>query len=145
MTPARRNMDTAAPPQNGQTIVLLEVDVLVRMTLAEYLRGCGYKVIEGSMPLDVFAILEAGIPVDIVLTEARLGGDLGGLQLARQLRARAPEINVMLTVGVGNAAEKAGELCDYGVLEKPFHPQELVRRIQLLRENHRAESSEETG
>jgi len=130
-------MDEPASTDGAETIMLLEVDVLARMTLAEYLRGCGYRVLEGTTLADVFAILEAGIGINVVLAEVRLGGDLEGLEIAKELRVRAPHIDVILTVGVGNAAEKAGQLCDEGPLEKPFHPQELVRRIQLLREKRR--------
>jgi hypothetical protein len=44
---------------------------------------------------------------------------------------------VILTSGVARAADKAGDLCDDGPLEKPYHPQEVVRRINLLRERRR--------
>jgi hypothetical protein len=42
-----------------------------------------------------------------------------------------------LTTGAARAAGKAGELCDDGPLEKPYHTQEVVRRINLLRERRR--------
>jgi hypothetical protein len=50
---------------------------------------------------------------------------------------QAPSIDVILTSGVAKAAEKAGDLCDEGPLEKPYHPQEVVRRINILRERRR--------
>ena len=39
--------------QNGQrgTVLLAEGDVLVRMPIAEYLRDCGYKVVEAGYNL----------------------------------------------------------------------------------------------
>jgi hypothetical protein len=43
----------------------------------------------------------------------------------------------VLTFGIARAAEKAGEICDDGPLERPYHPQEIVRRIQKLRRARR--------
>jgi hypothetical protein len=37
-----------------------------------------------------------------------------------------------LAAGIARAAEKAGVLCDEGPLKKPYHPQEVVRRINIL-------------
>jgi hypothetical protein len=47
---------------------------------------------------------------------------------------------VILTSGVAKAAAKAGELCDVGPLEKPYHPSEIIRRIGVLRERRRGRS-----
>lgn len=117
--------------------MVVEPDVLARMVIADYLRRCGYKVIEGVAAEDVFAVLRAGGTIDVVLTEMKLPGEMDGFSLARQLRQTHPGIDVLLTVGIVNAADKAGDLCEDGPLEKPFHPQEVVRRINLLRERRR--------
>jgi hypothetical protein len=42
-----------------------------------------------------------------------------------------------LTSGSARAADKASDLCDDGPLEKPYHPQEVARRIKLLQERRR--------
>jgi len=39
---------------------------------------------------------------------------------------------VILTTGEAHAAEEARDLCDDGPLPKPYHPTEVVRRINLL-------------
>jgi DNA-binding response OmpR family regulator len=44
---------------------------------------------------------------------------------------------VILTAGIAKAAEQAADLCDEGPLEKPYHPQEVVRRINILLERRR--------
>jgi DNA-binding response OmpR family regulator len=59
------------------------------------------------------------------------------LELARQIREKYPAIDVILTSGAARAAAKAGDLCDDGPLEKPYHPQEVLRRINVLRERRR--------
>jgi len=58
---------TTPSSQGAGTIVMIEPDILVRMTVAEYLRECGYKVMEGVAADDAFIVLWAGHRVDVVL------------------------------------------------------------------------------
>jgi DNA-binding response OmpR family regulator len=117
--------------------LVVEPDILVRMVIASYLRDCGYKVLEGVTAGDVVAILGSGQKVDIVLSEAQLRDGMDGFGLANWVRANHPDVDVILTCGAARAADKAGDLCEDGPLEKPYHPQEVVRRINLLRERRR--------
>jgi DNA-binding response OmpR family regulator len=119
------------------TVLVVERDILARMVLADYLRDCGYKVVEGVNSDDVLAVLEAGKKIDVVLAEVELGGGINGFELARLIRRNHPDIDVILTSGATGAAERAGDLCEEGPLEKPYHPEEVVRRINALRERRR--------
>jgi DNA-binding response OmpR family regulator len=93
------------------------------------------RVVEGVNADDVLAVLGAGTKIDIVLLEVQLAGSIDGFGLARQIREDHPDMDVILTSGVRKAADKAGDLD--GPLEKPYHSQEVVRRINLLRERRR--------
>ena len=116
------------------TIMVVEPDILVRMVLAEYLRDCGYKVVEGGCADDVFTVLRSDVKVHTVFAEVRLLGDSDGFALAKATREMYPDVDVVLTSSVANAADKASDLCAEGVLEKPYHPDEVIRRINILRD-----------
>jgi CheY-like chemotaxis protein len=116
------------------TIMVVEPDILVRMVLAEYLRDCGYKVVEGSCADDAFTVLRSDIKVHMLFAEVRLSGDSDGFALAKTTREIYPDVDVILTSSVANAADKAGDLCSEGVLEKPYHPDEVIRRLNRLRD-----------
>jgi DNA-binding response OmpR family regulator len=137
--------EDAVKPFKGEprsnTIVVVEPDVLARTVLADYLRECGYRVVECANADDVLIILSAGRKIDVVLSEVELGGDLDGFRLARQIRETHPTVEVLLTSGAANAADKAADLCDEGPLEKPYHPRDVVRRINRLRERRRRTQS----
>jgi DNA-binding response OmpR family regulator len=133
----KTNRDKAVAEPGSNTIMVVEPDVLARMILADYLRSCGYKVIEGGQAQDVFDILDAGGTIDTILAEVNLPGALDGFGLASQIRQTHPDIDVILPLGIGKAADKAGDLCERGPKDKPFHPQEVVRRINMLRERRR--------
>lgn len=137
--------EDAVKPFKGEprsnTIVVVEPDVLARTVLADYLRECGYRVVECANADDVLIILSAGRKIDVILSEVELGGDLDGFRLARQIRETHPTVEVLLTSGAANAADKAADLCDEGPLEKPYHPRDVVRRINRLRERRRRTQS----
>jgi DNA-binding response OmpR family regulator len=119
-----------------RTVIVIEPDILVRMVIAEYLRDCGYKVVEGVTADDVMAVLGTGRKIDIVLAEVQLTG-IDGFALSHWIRSNHPTIDVILTSGVDKAADEAGDICDEGPLKKPYHPRELVRRINILHERRR--------
>jgi DNA-binding NtrC family response regulator len=81
-------------------IMVIEPEVLIRMTIAEFLRECGFNVIEGVVAEDVRTVLDSGVHLDIVFSEVRLPGNTDGFALARQLRNVRPEIDVILTSGL---------------------------------------------
>ncbi|MCD6074034.1 MAG: histidine kinase [Rhodospirillales bacterium] len=128
--------DKAAP----ETVVVVETDVLVRMVLADYLRECGYKVIESTNGDEVLEILNSGIDVRTVFS----GAQSDSFTLAHRIRVSHPGVEIILTSSLENAAHKAAEVCDngsQGLLTKPYNAQEVVRRIHLLRERYRTSNN----
>ena len=93
-TGAQRSMPAEAvlADQSGRhdTMLIVEDEVLVRLMLAEYLRGCGYRVLEAAHAAEAIKVLEAEIAVDILFTDVQLPGELDGFGLARWTRERRP-------------------------------------------------------
>lgn len=118
--------------------MVLEPEILVRMTIAEFLRDCGYQVIEGTVPDDLWSVIKSGNRLDVVLTEVRLTKDGDGFELAKRLRQNHPGIDVLLTSSVPDAADKAKNLCEDGPIKKPYRSEEVANRIKLLIERRRA-------
>src|SRR5215469_16903002 len=132
--PTTRAKAGAPPDEAPETVIVAESDIFARMVLAQYLRECGYDVLEAATGEDVLAVLRSGRAVDVLLLDAQISGGLPGFTLTRHVRENFSDIEIMLTFGVSKAAEKAGELCDGGPLERPYHPEEIVRRIKRLRQ-----------
>jgi CheY-like chemotaxis protein len=130
--------DSDSDGATPSTILVVEPEILVRMVIASYLRDCGYKVLEGASAADVITVLGSGQKVDVVFSEVRLRGKVNGFGLAHLVREQYPDVDVILTTGPARAADKASDLCEDGPLEKPYEAQEVVRRINLLRERRRA-------
>jgi DNA-binding response OmpR family regulator len=119
-------------------IMVLESEVIVRTAIAEFLRECGYKVIEGITAIDLWAIVDAKVKLDIVFSEVNLPGETDGFTVARRIRQTYPEIDVILTSSVEGAAEKIQDLCDEGPLKKPYRAEDVAARIHLLLERRRS-------
>lgn len=119
-------------------VMVVEPEVLVRMSIADFLRECGYKVIEGVSAEDVETVLHSQVPLNVVFAEVKLPGETDGFALARTLRQTHPDIDVILTAGVMAAAEKSTELCEEGPMKKPYLADEVAARIHKLLERRRS-------
>ena len=125
-----------ARSENVPTILVIDDEVLVRVVIAEYLRECGYRVLEAGIPQDAVTILNSQLKVDIVFTDLELPGHSSGLELARWVRKRHPDMRVILTSGLYSSAELAGELCEAGPpIVKPYESDAVVQRIRGLTAN----------
>lgn len=116
-----------------ETILVVEDEVFVRMTISEYLRGCGFKVIEAASADEAIMVLQSTeIPVDIVLSDIEMPGSMDGFGLSRWVRENRADVDVILAGSVKRAAAAATELCDEGTLPKPYEPQLVADRIRRL-------------
>ena len=51
--------------QATPTVLVVEDEVLIRMATADYLRGCGYRVVEAGSGDEAVAVLKTDIGVDV--------------------------------------------------------------------------------
>jgi len=120
------------------TLIVVEPDVLARTAIADYLRKCGYLILETANAEETLQLLAEGKKtIDVVFSEVALPGPMDGFSLARRIRDEWPGVDVLLTSGIANAAMKAGELCDDGPISKPYEPSQVIKQIELLREKNR--------
>lgn len=117
--------------------MVVEPDVLIRMTVAGYLRDCGYRVVEAITGEEALSILGAGVKVDTILSAVKLQGAVDGFALAQRIREHFAGVEVILTTGIAMTAKKAGELGDQGPGKRPYPPDRIVDRLKLLFEKLR--------
>lgn len=115
-------------------MLLLESDVLVRHPLAEYLRDCGYRVLEASNTAEARRLLgDDGRSVGVVLADVDAPEE-GRFALAAWIRRSCPTTEVVLAGSVARAAEKAGDLCEAGpALTRPYDHRQVLDHIRQLR------------
>jgi DNA-binding response OmpR family regulator len=111
---------------------VVESEVLVRHVLAEFLRECGYRVVEAADADEAVVVLkEAGLAIDVVLAEAQPPAN--GFALAQWMRTHRPGLHLILAGSVTRAVDAAAELCEGDErLSKPYDPQVVRERIRRL-------------
>jgi len=124
-------------PSALETILVVEDEVIVRMVISEYLRGCGYRVIEAASADEALVVLQhTEIGIDVLFSDIEMPGSMDGFALATWVRMNRPSLDVILTGTVPRAANAAAELCESGPLAKPYEPTavlDLIRRLMAAR------------
>ena len=120
-------------PTLQETILLVEDEVLVRMPIAQYLRDCGYKVIEAANADEAMTVLmHKETVVDIVFSDIEMPGAIDGFGLAKWIREHRPGLDVLLAGTVPRAVDQAKELCEQGSVPKPYEAQIVHNHIKRL-------------
>ncbi len=114
------------------TVLIVEDEFIVRLTIAEYLRDEGYEVIEAGNADDALDVLKSGIAIDLLFTDVRMPGTMDGCELARRVRAEWPGTPVILTSGYSEALLSARSMSEDFVVPKPYRPQAILTTIQAV-------------
>src|SRR3978361_1719325 len=93
-----REIDSVEHP-DPQTVLVVEDELMVRMPIAEYLRDCGYNVLEAASASEAIAAVAAEGPVSVVFSDIRMPGKMDGVGLAEWFHANYPDVPVLLTSG----------------------------------------------
>jgi PAS domain S-box-containing protein len=137
--------DPVAPSQDvtvmggSETILVAEDDPELCDTVVEMLKNLGYRVLKVHDAAGALTIIESGIRIDLLFTDVVMPGPLKSTELARQARARQPEIAVLFTSGYTQNAIVHGGRLDPGVelLAKPYTREALARKVRHVLANQR--------
>jgi CheY-like chemotaxis protein len=118
----------------ADTILVVEDDVLIRMVISQYLRECGYRVVEASNADEAVIVLqEPELRIDVVLSDVEMPGSMDGFGLSQWIRQHRQGLDIILVGTPARAADAAADLCESGpMLAKPYEPQLVVDRIRRL-------------
>ncbi|WP_457090111.1 response regulator [Microvirga sp. P5_D2] len=113
-------------------VLLVEDELLVRMTAADELEEAGFQVLEAANADVALKVLEArSDEVQVLFTDVHMPGSMDGMELAEQVHARWP--HVRLLIASGYARPKHHEIPDDGrFVPKPYHAATLVRHVHEL-------------
>lgn len=123
------------PVQGGsETILVVEDDEAVRTTVVEMLSDLGYRVLKASDAMSALAIVESGVPIDLLFTDVVMPGPLKSPELARKARRAISDLVVLFTSGYTENAIVHGGRLDAGVelLSKPYTRNALARRVRQV-------------
>ena len=114
-----------------QCVMLIEADLLIRTPLAQYLRDCGFRVVEAFDTAEARNILgRAPARIDTILMDAHASEESGFI-FGAWIRAHHPTVTVILAGNTEKTTVKAGELCEEGpALLKPYDHKLVLQEIR---------------
>lgn len=117
------------------SVVIVDSDIISRHAIADYLRHCGYVVVEAATTDEaIIALGDPELRVDVILCDVAAAGAKSGFELARWVRLEMPELEVRLAGTVAKTADAAADLCENGPhLARPYEPKSVVDYITRLR------------
>jgi two-component system cell cycle sensor histidine kinase/response regulator CckA len=136
VVPARREADGSG----GETILVAEDEPAVRNLVASSLRSEGYRLLITASAEEALATADAfPDPIHLLLTDAIMPGR-SGVELANLLAARRPSLRIIVMSGYTEETLNGFD-GRVALLQKPFAPKELRRRVREaldhVRENSR--------
>lgn len=126
---------TANSSEELRHILIVDGEIISRHAIAEYLRHCGYSVVEASNTDEAYAVFaEASILTDIVLLAVTGKDTREEFELAKWISENRPEISLKFAGGIESTVRNAAELCDNGPhLKRPYEPEMVVDYIKRMR------------
>ncbi len=121
--------------RQNETILVVDGDIITRTVIADYLRHCGYRVVEAHDGLEAQQALQhQEFHIDIMLSDVDLPSGMTGFQLSGWVRQNCPGVKVLLSAAAERSATVAGDLCEEGPhLAKPYDATIVVEHIRRLR------------
>jgi PAS domain S-box-containing protein len=124
--------DRLAIPVLGSDVrglaLLVDDEEFVRASTADMLEGLGYQVQEAVSAEAALTLMRDGLRPDVIITDHLMPG-MTGVDLARTVRERAPNLPVLIVSGY---AEAEGIAPDLPRLTKPFKSVELEASLATL-------------
>ena len=120
-------------------MLVVEDDEEVRETAVDMLSDLGYRVLKAKDAQSALAIVESGVPIDLLFTDVVMPGPLRSPELARKTQERWPGVAVLYTSGYTENAIVHGGRLDEGVelVSKPYTREALARKIRHVLRNQR--------
>jgi two-component system, response regulator PdtaR len=113
-----------------RTVLVVEDDVRIRGQLAHQLRIDGYVVLEAELADHALPMLQAAeCPIDCVISDVHMPGDMNGVDLACWIMVNRPEVAVIVA-SAGLGEEQVATLANAAIpfIAKPF-PYARVRDL----------------
>ncbi len=125
--------ENKVPLRGRETILLVEDETSLRVSLARNLRRLGYRVLEADHgPAAIAVWQEHSGQVDLLFSDMIMPEGLTGLDLAERFQAEKPGLKVVISSGYHDefAGPAKSAARGFMFLQKPHHLLELSQTIR---------------
>jgi len=123
-------------PELQSTVLLVEDEPLIRLFVAELLEDAGFKVIEAANATEALVLLEAGLEINVLLTDVDMPNGCNGFELAHKVHESWPGAEILIMSGRRWPAQ--GDLPQGAAfLAKPCPNEAIVSHVHSAAERSR--------
>lgn len=132
--PAQKaKVEPAIAPRGRETLLLVEDERLVRLTMSTLLTDAGYEVLSAEDPEKALTLwAEHRDRIKLLVTDIVMPGMSGG-QLAQRLRTDCEKLSVLFVTGYDPQAEAVCMERTWSIT-KPFEPNRLLETVRMALE-----------
>ena len=112
-------------PARGRALIV-EDDLLVAELAAGMFEELGFEPVVSHSAKEALEELAAGERPQLMFSDVVMPGGLSGIELAHKVRARFPELPILLTTGY---SEEVGGTHGFTILQKPYELDSLTRAL----------------
>jgi len=124
--PASRGANAAQSHANGAKaagkVLVVEDDTLIAELAAGMLNELGFEAVVAHSAKEALDRLASGEKPQLIFSDIVMPGGISGIELARKVRGRFPELPILLTTGY---SEQVGGTHGFPVLQKPYELESL--------------------
>ena len=128
------HIDQMLPSGGQETILVVEDNEGVRLTVVELLQQSGYTVLTAEDGDRAMQALQGGLLPDLIFTDVVMPGRVKSTDLADWARAQNPPVGVLFTSGHTRDILSSNHLLspDIHLLSKPYSPEALTQRVRSV-------------
>jgi signal transduction histidine kinase/CheY-like chemotaxis protein len=125
--------ESPAPVSKRERVLVVDDDQMVRKSVVAQLTSLGYGIVEVSSPAEALEVIASKEPLDLVFSDIVMPGPIDGIELARLIRERRPNLKVLLTSGYPDLkATRSSEdsYIQWDILKKPYRRPDLKKALE---------------
>lgn len=130
---AAPSRETSRPNPAAGRVLLVDDELLIRMSTSDMLADLGYSVVDAGSAEEALRLVDQGQQFDMLVTDHLMPG-MSGVELACELRARLPRLQILVVSGY---AEVEGVAAELPRLVKPYRQADLAAKLREVREGAR--------
>ncbi|MBI0476453.1 PAS domain-containing protein [Sphingomonas sp. MA1305] len=124
----------AADKRGNETVLVVEDQVDVGDYAETVLTEFGYTVLRAENASEALELLDGAGKIDLLFSDLIMPGGMNGVMLAREVKRRRPNMNVLLTTGYAESSIERVDArgAEFELIQKPYKRTELATKVRLV-------------
>ncbi|WP_342115357.1 hybrid sensor histidine kinase/response regulator [Pseudoduganella sp. OTU4001] len=113
-----------------ERVLIVEDDPLVMESARDLFQTMGYAILHANDGASALRALQRDGEVDVLFSDVMMPNGMTGLELAREVRQRYPDIKIILASGFPQPAMQDAGLSEFAFVGKPYRLADLARQLR---------------